>query len=102
MIMLLRAEIRGFRPHGSAHAEMKSENIVARKSEEHLFAARDRFDHSRAGYLPNECSRVGSAEDSFPRVQLHGENFRAQTGVPLFSIIFDLCELWHASTLSRL
>ena len=102
VIVFLRAEIRRFRSHGSTHAEMKAENSVTRKSEEHLFAARDRFDQPRAGQLPNECSRVCSAEDSFSRMQLHGADFRAQTGIPLFPIKFDFGEFWHALTLSRL
>jgi hypothetical protein len=75
--MFFRAKICALDAHRPAHTEMQAEEIVARKSEEHLFSARDRIDQARAGYLPNECPGVGSAEDSFARMQLHGQNFSA-------------------------
>ena len=103
MIMLSAPEIRRLRPHCSTHAQMKADEIVARKTEKHLLPARDRGEQTRAGQSPNECSCVRLTEDSFPRMQLHGQNFPRRFLRPIACDKYSTsANSGMSSTLSRL
>ncbi len=96
MIVFFGHEIARLNTHGSAHPEMNPDGILAGKPEDHLLPVRLGFDELPPWQLPHERVRIGLSEDAFPRVKLDRADRRAESGVPLLAIEFDLRELRHA------
>ena len=95
VIVFGRMKIRRREVDFAGHAEMKAEPVVAGKFKQHSFAARRRSQQFLADQLFAQSSRVGVAENSFSRMQLHIGNLVANAGVPLFAIPFDFGQLRH-------
>lgn len=77
------------------HAEMNSQPVVARKSEQHSFAARCRYQQFVADKVLPERACVHPTENAIPPVHAKIANLIADAYVPLFAIPFDFGQLWH-------
>jgi hypothetical protein len=95
VIMFLRAKSSRFRPQFAAHPEMDPNPIPGREFEQHLFPMREGTQETAAGQLVHDSSRIGPAEDSFSRIELHRDDLLAQAGVPLLSEEFHLGQFRH-------
>ena len=95
MIMFLCAKTGFLDAHFSGHAKMQPEQIIARKFEEHSLSARFRTQQNAIRQMPNECFRVGSAKDPFPRMELYRANVATNTGIPFPPEIFHFGQLGH-------
>ena len=84
-----------------AHSKVNPKPVLARKHEEHLFAARGGAEQ----FLPNELafdrSHLRPAEGAFFAVQLHRHDPFPEASVPAFAKIFHLREFWHGLRLDR-
>lgn len=95
MIMFLWLESGRLRPQFAAHPQMDPNPIPGREFEQHLFPSGRGTQEAAAGQLPHDSSRIGLAEDSFSRVELHSDNLLAEAGFPLFSEEFHLGQFRH-------
>jgi len=89
---------RSLHPHGSGHAQMDAERVIAGKTEEHAFAPRFRAEKFFARQTLPERARVRGAKDPFLRMYLDLQDPGAQAGIPLFAIPLHFRQLGHDET----
>lgn len=95
VVVLFRSKAGRFRSQFAGHAEMNSDPIAAGKFEEHLLAPRLRTQETPAGQLAHDLARIASAKNSFPRVELDGDDFAPDPWIPLPAKKFHFGQLRH-------
>lgn len=95
VVVFLRPEICRRDAKFARHAEMDSQPLAPRETEQDLFAASVRFRQPRTRQKTNQPAHISLAKDPLPRVGIDGENLFPDTALPFLSVKFDFRELRH-------
>ncbi len=79
----------------AGHSQVQTEPAIFCEMKKHLFSVSAGFDQRCAEESSREQFRIGSAENSFVGVQLDGNDFLFQAGVPLLAIKFHFGQFGH-------
>jgi len=95
VIVLFRSKIRRLHAQLPSHAEMESNPIATGKFEQHLFSPGFRPQKTAPSELADDGAQIGSAKNSLLAVELDPLDFLSESGIPLSTKIFDLCQFGH-------